>query len=103
VTAVKGLRFRVFVQPRAGRSEIVGTRGDGIKVRIGAPPVAGAANEALITLLAESLRISRSSIRIVGGMRGRQKLIEVDASLSVACRARLEALTHTVDKSGPRR
>ncbi len=103
MTTAKALRFPVSVQPRAGKTEIIGPHDGGIRVRIGAPPVGGAANEALIALLAASLRIPRSSIRTVAGRRNRQKLIEVDAGSVAACRSRLEALVRTVDKSGPRR
>lgn len=48
-----GLRLRV--QPRASRTEVVGLRGDEIRVRIAAPPVDGAANDMLVRFLAERL------------------------------------------------
>ena len=71
------LRFRVYVQPRAAKNEIVGMHGDALKVRITAPPVDGAANEALIELLAESLGVSRRNVQIVAGATGRAKVVEV--------------------------
>src|SRR5437773_10020886 len=71
------VRFAVHVQPRASRSEIAGLHGDALKVRLGAPPVDGAANEALIALLAEVLGVSRSSVHIAGGQRSRSKVVEV--------------------------
>ena len=50
---VKGtvVRVSVHVQPRASRSEIIGQHGAALKVRLQAPPVDGAANEALVHLL----------------------------------------------------
>lgn len=72
------VRFRVRVQPRASRSEIVGLHGDALKVRLSAPPVEGAANAALVELLADALAVSRASVRIVGGATSRSKLVEVD-------------------------
>jgi uncharacterized protein (TIGR00251 family) len=93
----------VQVQPRAGESRIVGPYGGGIKVRIAAAPVDGAANEALIDLLAGTLHIPRRSIRIVHGTSSRLKLVEVDDDQAAVCRSRLEALLHAVDKAGPRR
>jgi len=71
------VRFAVRVQPRASASEIVGTHGDALKVRLSAPPVDGAANEALVELLAERLGVRRASIRIASGASARTKVIEV--------------------------
>jgi uncharacterized protein YggU (UPF0235/DUF167 family) len=48
-----------------------------LKVRLTAPPVDGAANEALRTLLAEQLRLPKRAIRILRGTTSRQKLIEI--------------------------
>jgi uncharacterized protein (TIGR00251 family) len=74
------LRFNVHVQPRAFRSEIVGLHGDALKVRVAAPPVDGAANDALIELLADALGIARAAVRIVSGATSRGKVVEVDGA-----------------------
>ena len=71
------VRFRVHVQPRASRSEIVGLHGDALKVRLMAPPVDDAANEELIALLARALGVPGSAVQIVTGGRTRTKLVEV--------------------------
>jgi uncharacterized protein (TIGR00251 family) len=71
------LRITVRVQPRASRNEIVGRQGDALKVRLTAPPVDGAANEALVELLAKTLGISRRSITIVSGASARIKVVEL--------------------------
>ena len=52
--------------------------GEALKVRLAAPPVDGAANEALVALLAEELGVPRRSIRIVAGGSARSKLVQVD-------------------------
>ncbi len=52
--------------------------GDALKVRLAAPPVDGAANEALLALLAESLGVARRAVRIVAGASGRSKVVDVD-------------------------
>jgi uncharacterized protein YggU (UPF0235/DUF167 family) len=48
-------------------------------VRVAAPPEQGRANEALVGLLAKVLEVPTSSARVVGGQRGRAKVIEVDS------------------------
>ena len=97
------LRLQVHLQPRASRNRIVSRQDDTIKVQVHAPPVAGAANAALIELLAETLGVPRRAIRIVRGKTGRTKLIEVQSSDVAACRQRLaQALQPRVDKQEAR-
>ena len=72
-----GVRFGVRVQPRASRSEIRGIHGDALRVRLAAPPVDGAANAALIALLAAELGVARNAIRITSGASSRTKVVEV--------------------------
>ena len=72
------VRFCVRVQPRAPRTEIVGALGGALKIRLQAPPVDGAANEALVTFLADELGVSRRGVRIVSGATSRSKMVEVD-------------------------
>ena len=72
------MEIDVRVIPRAKRTTIDGVRGDAILVRVAAPPVDDAANSALIEFLADALGVSRRSIRIISGQRGREKRIAVD-------------------------
>lgn len=51
--------------------------GDAIRVRVAAPPVGGAANEALIRFLAERLGVPRSAVTIVRGATARRKVVRV--------------------------
>jgi uncharacterized protein len=81
------VRVSVHVQPRATRSEIVGLHGAALKVRLQAPPVDGAANEALVALLAERLGVARRSVRVIAGVSSRAKTIEVDGTTEDAVRA----------------
>jgi hypothetical protein len=47
-------------------------------VRVAAPPERGRANDALVLLLSSTLEVPKSSVRVVGGQRGRSKVVEVD-------------------------
>lgn len=72
------VRLAVRVQPRASRNEIAGVHGGALRIRLQAPPVEGAANEALVAFLAEQLGVSRRHVRIVAGSQSRNKVVEVD-------------------------
>ena len=71
----------VRVLPRSSKNTLVWEEGQ-LKARLTAPPVDGAANEALIALLAERLDVPRRSISIVRGASSRQKTVEI-AGLSL--------------------
>jgi uncharacterized protein len=74
----RGVRFDVRVQPRASRSEIAGEQEGALRVRVAAPPVDGAANEALVEMLAKLLHVAKRNVRIVAGLTSRRKVVEVD-------------------------
>jgi uncharacterized protein len=73
-----GVRFSVHVQPRASKTEVAGYHGTALKVRLQAPPVDGAANDALIEFLASALGVQKRRIRIVSGQSSREKTVDVD-------------------------
>lgn len=75
--AERGAAFPVRVIPRARRNEIEGVQGNALKVRVTASPVEGAANQALIELLAERLKIRKNQIEIVAGQTSQHKMISV--------------------------
>jgi len=70
-------RLRLRVSPGAGRSEIIGRHGDGWKVRVASPPQRGRANEALLRLLAERLRLPAAGVSLVSGHGSRDKVVEL--------------------------
>ena len=73
-------RIRVRLTPRSGRDEIVGWRGEVLRVRVTAPPAEGRANAALVRLLARALGAPTSAIRVVSGARTRGKTVAIDGA-----------------------
>ena len=73
------MRINVRVIPRSSRNtlEWEQDRPGVLKAHLTAPPVEGAANAALIALLAEQLTIPKRAITIVRGANGRQKLVDI--------------------------
>lgn len=61
-----------------------------LKARLTAPPVEGAANEALVALLAERLHIPKRAIHIVRGATSRLKTVEIDNLTEDEFRSRLQ-------------
>jgi uncharacterized protein len=73
------LELRVRAQPGARRTEARGMHGDEIKIRVAAPPVDGAANEALLDFVAEALQVPRRRCVLTHGATSRQKRVLVQA------------------------
>ena len=69
--------FEVRVAPRASRNRVIGIQDGALKVALTAPPVDGAANEALRKLLAKALGVAKSEVEILRGDRARIKLLRV--------------------------
>jgi len=70
-----GTLLRLKVQPRASRNEIVGVAGGELRVRITAPPVDSAANEALLLFLADRLGCRRAEVTLLRGQTSRHKVV----------------------------
>ena len=71
-----GVLLSIKLQPRASKNEIRReTLGAELKVRVTAPPVDAAANEALLRLLSERLGCARSAVQLVRGPRSRHKVV----------------------------
>jgi uncharacterized protein (TIGR00251 family) len=75
---VSTVRFAVRLTPRSAVERVDEVVDGVLKVKVMAPAVEGAANNALIRLLADELGIARRDVRIVAGAASRQKLVVVD-------------------------
>jgi len=71
------ITFEVRVAPRASRNRVVGIQDGALKVALTAPPIDGAANEALRKLLAKALGVAKSDVEILRGDRARTKVLRV--------------------------
>ncbi len=90
-----GVYLAVRLQPRASRNEIDQAVGNELKIKVTAPPVDSAANEALLQLLKKKLDLPRSALQLVRGQTSRHKTIFI-SGLSVAeVQARLFAPSKT--------
>jgi uncharacterized protein (TIGR00251 family) len=74
---VDGVLLCVKLQPRASANGIGEALGNELRIRVTAPPVDAAANEALIRLLASTLDCPRSRIELVRGHTSRHKIIKI--------------------------
>jgi uncharacterized protein len=87
---VRSTRLRVRVVPGAGRSEIVGRYGEAWKVRVGAAPERGRANEELLRLLSRELGVRQAELSVVSGRAGRDKVVELRGLSAAEAASRLE-------------
>lgn len=71
------ITLRLHVQPGAKRTEVGGTHGDALKMRLAAPPVDGRANDELITFLADSFGVPKRRVELVSGAAGRRKCVTI--------------------------
>jgi uncharacterized protein (TIGR00251 family) len=72
-----GVTLSVRIQPRASKNGVSRMEDGSLKIRLTAPPVDGAANEALIAYLSKALGVSKSSVEIVSGHTSREKRIRI--------------------------
>jgi uncharacterized protein (TIGR00251 family) len=89
--------LEVRVAPRASRAAIAGVHAGALKVSLTAPPVEGAANAALIELLAETLGLPKRALALEQGHTSKQKRVRIEGLTVDEVRARL-----TSARSAPR-
>ncbi len=72
-----GVLLSVKLQPRASANEIGEAMGNELRIKVMAPPVDSAANEALVRLLAEVLNCGRNQVELVRGQTSRHKTVRL--------------------------
>lgn len=86
-----GVLLAVKVQPRASRNEIAGVLGGELRIKVTAPPVDAAANEAVLRLLGETLPWPRNRIELLRGHTSRHKVLKLHGADPRVVAARLAA------------
>ena len=86
-------RLDIRVIPRASRTKIDGMRAGRLMLRVTAPPVDDAANDAVITAMARALSVPRSAVQIAAGQRSRDKSIVIAGMSAEDLRQRLASYT----------
>ena len=90
----------IRVVPRASRTRLSWDATGALRAHLTAAPVDGAANRALVVLLAAALDVPKSAIAVVRGERAREKLVTVDGLSQAEMEARLaRAVASRVDKA----
>ncbi|HUG07151.1 MAG TPA: DUF167 domain-containing protein [Candidatus Limnocylindria bacterium] len=80
------MSFTIRVTPRASSTAVAGERNGALLVRVTAPPLEGRANDAVVELLAETLGVPRSAIRVERGAAARTKRVSVPRDAEAALR-----------------
>ncbi len=86
-----GVLLAIKLQPRASANEIGSAIGQELKIKVMAPPVDDAANEALVRLLADHFDCGRNRVELVRGHTSRHKLIKLLGLSEAAVTARLRS------------
>jgi uncharacterized protein (TIGR00251 family) len=73
--------IKVYVQPGAKCTEIVGLHADSLKIRLNAPPIEGRANDALLKLVAHLFDVPKQQIALKRGVQSKYKTITISGSL----------------------
>ena len=84
-----GVTLAVKVLPRASVNEIGDAHGGELRIKVTAPPVDAAANEAVVRLLAEVLGCQRNAVQILRGQTSRHKIIKLHGLSAAAVQEKI--------------
>lgn len=83
--------LQLHIQPGAKKTEVVGTHGAALKIRLAAPPVDGKANAALLAFVAQKVGAGRTAVELVSGQTSRSKRVRVAGVAPEAVLAALQS------------
>lgn len=73
-----GITIEVKVEPRSSQKGLAGVMDNNVlKVKLTSPPVEGAANEQLIEVIAEQLKVKRAQVKVIRGHSSKRKVVEI--------------------------
>jgi len=98
-----GVVLSVYVQPGAGRTELIGRHGAALKVRVAAPPTGGRANDAVVELVAKVFNVKPPTVAVIGGPTNRQKRVKLTGVDLADARRILDTALDDISPSTPRR
>jgi len=93
----------VHVQPRAGRTAVVGRHGHALKLRVAAPPVDNRANEAVTELLADLSGVAKSAVSQVSGEKSRIKRFRLKGADPEVFERAIDSAVERADEGSYRR
>jgi uncharacterized protein (TIGR00251 family) len=86
-----GVTLAIKLHPRAAKNEIGAISGPELRIKVTAPPVDAAANEALLRLLADKLDCSRGKVELIRGPTARHKVVKIHGLTATVVLAKLIA------------
>ena len=69
--------IRVKVFPNS-KEQLIEKKGDGFEIRVKEKPIQGQANQAVIDALADYFKCPRQNIKLIKGLKQRNKLFEIN-------------------------
>ena len=87
-----GVIFKVLVQPRASRNELVGIHGDCLKIRVTSPPVENQANKKVCEFLSKLMGVGKRQVEIVEGQKSKVKKVRITGSTLEKVQSKLNQL-----------
>lgn len=95
-----GFSFKVRAVPRSSRNQVCGIQGEALKIKITAPPVEGAANQAICEFAAKLLGIAKSRVSVASGASSKDKTLVVSEIDPPKRREMIEKLKDAARVSG---
>ncbi len=84
--------FKILVQPRASRNELVGIHCDCLKIRVTSPPVENQANKKVCEFLSKQMGVGKRQVEIVEGQKSKVKKVRITGSTLEEVQSKLNQL-----------